>query len=314
MPPDPEIANVLERLAAAAPAGAVEPTPERLREASEWTGRVLSGEPQAVSAVFDAEMAGVGTRVYRPLGCKADASLGVLTWFHGGGWVTGSLDAFDVLCRALANAGGLAGRQRRLPPGAGASVPRAVEDAVAVTRWLLASADQIGGDRARIAVGGDSAGGNLAAVVAQRLRDAGEPPPACQALVYPVIDAAGDTDSYCECDQGYGLTAADMRRYFDLYLAGADGLDPAVSPIRAATLAGLAPAVVMTAEFDPLRDEGEAYAKALADAGVPVVAQRVDGVVHGYLRWLAVSSAARASVQQLASAVAAMLAQPSPDA
>ena len=142
---------------------------------------------------------------------------------------------------------------------------------------------------------GDSAGGNLAAVAARRLR--GELPVRCQALVYPVIDAVFDTPSYREFDEGHGLSRASMQRFWRLYLDGADPADPDASPLRANDLAGVAPAFVLTAEEDVLRDEGEAYADALRDAGVPVELIRWPGTIHGFFRWLAVTPAAREAIE-----------------
>jgi acetyl esterase len=171
---------------------------------------------------------------------------------------------------------------------------------------LKANAAELGGDPERMAVVGDSAGGNLATTVARRLR--GEVELRMQALIYPVTDAGCNTSSYRDFGTDHGLTAASMQRYWNLYLDGADGLDPDASPLRCQDLEGLPPALVVTAEFDPLRDEGEAYAVALRDAGVPVETRRVAGTVHGFWRWLAVAEVSRRTVAEVGSALREALA------
>lgn len=162
--------------------------------------------------------------------------------------------------------------------------PAPVEDCYAAAKWVAENANAIGGDPTRIAVGGDSAGGNLAAVVAIMARDRGTPPLVYQLLVYPVINFAFDTQSYRECADSYGLTKDDMAWFWNLYLPSeADGHNPYASPLRAQDLRGLPPALVITAEFDPLRDEGEAYAARLREAGVPAVCTRYNGMIHAFL-------------------------------
>jgi acetyl esterase len=251
---------------------------------------------------------GVPVRVYRPAAGGADgAAPGVVAYFHGGGWCLGTIDSFDTVCRALANASGalVASVGYRLAPEH--PFPAAVEDARTVVRWLGEHAAELGGDPGRLAVAGDSAGGNLAAVTARRLRDDGGPPLRLQALVYPACDAGLNTPSYRETGDGYGLTAASMRRWWELYLDGADGLQPDCSPLRAADLAGLPPAFVLTVDRDVLRDEGEAYAAALERAGVPVTHRRYDGAVHGFFRWLAKADLSRRAVDEVAGALAGAL-------
>jgi acetyl esterase len=161
--------------------------------------------------------------------------------------------------------------------------PAAAEDAYAATQWVADHADELGGDPDRIAVAGDSAGGNLAAVVALMARDRGGPPLRFQLLVYPVTDFSFDTDSYRENAEGYFLHRASMEWYWRQYLASDDdGIDPYASPLRADDVTGVPPAMVITAEYDPLRDEGEAYGRKLADAGVDVSIRRFDGMFHGF--------------------------------
>lgn len=170
-------------------------------------------------------------------------------------------------------------------------------------------AGELGGRADRVAVAGDSAGGNLAAVVARRARDQGGPRLAFQLLVYPVTDAAMETRSYHDHADGYYLTADLMRWYWDHYLGGDQaGADPDASPLRAGDLAGLPPALVVTAEYDPLRDEGEAYAARLAEAGVPAVASRYGGMVHGFFRWRGAIDAATPAMAEAAGALRAALA------
>ncbi|HEV3503738.1 MAG TPA: alpha/beta hydrolase, partial [Actinomycetes bacterium] len=188
--------------------------------------------------------------------------------------------------------------------------PAAVEDAYAATLWASRHAAELGGAQHRLAVAGDSAGGNLAAVVALGARDRGGPQIAFQLLVYPALDAAGDTGSWREFAEGFYLTAAGMRWYWDHYLGEADGTAPDASPARAAFFGGLPPALVIGAEHDILRDEGEAYAARLADAGVAATASRHPGVVHGFFRWRAVTPAADTALQEAAAALRKALAGP----
>ena len=246
-------------------------------------------------------------RVYTPEG---EPPFPIVVWFHGGGWVDGTLDTYDPLCRALAAAvpAVVVSVDYRLAPEN--PYPAAVEDAYAATAWASRNAAALGGAQHRLAVAGDSAGGNLAAVVALGARDRGGPPIAFQLLVYPVLDAAGDTASWRDHAEGFYLTAAGMRWYWDHYLGPADGSAPDASPLRAAFLGGLPPALVIGAEHDILRDEGEAYAARLRDAGVAATASRYPGVVHGFFRWRALTGAADAALQEAAAALRSALAGP----
>jgi acetyl esterase len=220
-------------------------------------------------------------RVYTPV--ETTDPLPVVAYFHGGGWVIMGIDTHDGICRRLAEASGavVVSVEYRLAPEH--RYPAALDDCVAATQWLAEHAADLGGDPSRLAVAGDSAGGNLAAAVALRARVSG-PPLAAQALFYPVTDAAQDTASYCQNREGYLLSAHDMAWFWDCYL-GPDGdpADPFASPLRAADLSGLPPALVVTAEYDPLRDEGEAYARHLDGFDVPVVVHRFDGMIHGFV-------------------------------
>jgi acetyl esterase len=262
-----------------------------LWEMSVDEARALSGvmgamdEPPEVAAVEDRQIAGpacdIPVRIYTPEG---DAPKPVVTFFHGGGFVICSIDTHDGLARRLANAIGaiVVSVEYRLAPEC--RFPGPAEDCYAATVWTHEHADELGGDPARLMVAGDSAGGNLAAVVTHMARDRGGPPIICQALIYPVIDAACDAPSYTENAEGYFLSAEGMHWFWAQYLGpDGDGSHPLASPIRADELSGLPPAVVISAEYDPLRDEGEAYGEALRAAGVPVTVRRYDGMIHGFV-------------------------------
>ena len=260
----------------------------------------LRVDPAPVRSAVDRRVPGpageVPVRIYTP---NAPAPLPLLVYFHGGGWVLGGLDTHDGTCRELANGTGcvVVSVDYRLAPEH--KFPAAAEDCYAVTQWAAAHAAELGADAKRLAVGGDSAGGNLAAVVAQIARDRGGPPIVFQLLIYPVIAAAFDTPSYRDNAEGYLLTAGDMRWFWNHYLASsADAADPYAAPLGALTLAGLPPALVITAEFDPLRDEGELYAHRLEEAGVPARLTRYDGMIHGFFGMGHMMDKAKAAVQE----------------
>lgn len=222
----------------------------------------------------------VAVRVYQP--ATTDDPVGVLVYLHGGGWVLGSIDTHDNVARTLANGSRatVVSVDYRLAPEH--PFPAPLDDVSAVLRWVHDHADELGAPP-RIAVGGDSAGGNLSAAAALRARDEGGPPLAFQLLVYPVTDSAADTESYREFGEGYFLTAEAMAWYWNAYQPDpARRADPLCSPRRADDLSGLPPALVITASCDPLRDEGEAYAARLRDAGVPVEAHRQPDSFHGF--------------------------------
>lgn len=209
----------------------------------------------------------------------------VLVFFHGGGWVVGDLDTHDHLCRYLAAHAGIvvAALDYRLAPEH--KFPAAFADACAAVRWVTSRADEIGIDRTRVAVGGDSAGGNLAAAVALTMRDEGDVPLALQALIYPAVNFTADNESLRNNATGYMLTRAAMEQFTDWYLPTRIArTDPRASPQLAAEHSGVAPAVVITAEYDPLRDEGAQYAKTLKQAGVAVEHHDYAGMIHGFAR------------------------------
>jgi len=232
----------------------------------------------------DGPLGPIPLRVYRPAGVPASTPLAVLIFFHGGGWVIGDLETHDVLCRQLTAGSGVSvvSVDYRLAPEH--KFPAAVDDAWAATRWVVAHAGELAVDASRLAVGGDSAGGNLAAVVALLARGKGAPAIAVQVLIYPVADLVGETRSYRDFAEGYLLTREGMRWFIAHYLtAEAEAADWRASPIRAQSLAGLPAALIVTAGFDPLRDEGEAYAERLRDAGVRVDSVCYGGMIHGFV-------------------------------
>src|SRR5215471_9389677 len=255
---DPQARAYLERMASLGLPPTEQLTPEQARATAEERAGALYGPTEDVHAVEDFEVGGVPVRLYAPAG-GTDAP--IVVYFHGGGWVIGSLDTHDGVCRALANRTGcrIAAAHYRLAPEH--RFPAAVDDCWTVTRWAFEQTP-------RVAVAGDSAGGNLAAVMALRARDAGLDL-AYQVLVYPVIDHRFDTASYAANAVGCGLTLAAMRWYWEQYLGATDGAHPDASPLRAASLAGVAPALVVVCGLDPLHDEGVAYAERLGGSGVP---------------------------------------------
>jgi acetyl esterase len=208
----------------------------------------------------------------------------VLLWFHGGGWVLGDLETHDHVCRELAHRTGwlVLSVGYRLAPEH--PFPAALDDAYAATRWAATHAGTVGGDPDRLLTVGASAGGNLAAAVALRARDEGEPSLSGQVLVYPAVDPSGGTDSHREFADGPLLTREGVAWYWEQYLGHPiDGRHPYAAPARARSLGGVAPAVVLTCGFDPLRDEGRAYADRLEGEGVPVERLHYDDVMHGFL-------------------------------
>jgi acetyl esterase len=223
----------------------------------------------------------------------------VLVYFHGGGWVLGGLETHDGVCRGLANGAAcvVVSVDYRLAPEN--KFPAAAEDCYAAAAWVAKHAPVIGGDPRRIAVGGDSAGGNLSAVVALMAGDRQGPELSLQLLVYPVTDSACDTPSYRENAEGYLLTRDAMAWFWNHYVRDdRDRINPHAAPLRAGNVAGTPPALVITAEFDPLRDEGEAYARRLEAAGVPVTLTRYDGMIHGFFGMTMVMDKARAAMHE----------------
>jgi acetyl esterase len=251
----------------------------------------------------------IPARLYVPPGAAAPGPAALLVYYHGGGWVIGDLDTHDDPCRFLATHAGAAvlAIDYRLAPEH--PFPAAVEDAFAAYAWALESAGRLGLDPARIAVGGDSAGGNLAAVVSLLVREEGLRRPAQQLLIYPVADTDDDTPSRRLFAEGFLLTRADMDFFESHYLPpGSDRRDPRVAVLRADDLSGLPPAYVLTAGFDPLRDEAEAFAARLREAGVSVALRRHPGLVHSFANLTAICPSARAAMLEAAGALRMALA------
>jgi acetyl esterase len=263
--------------------------------------RAGGGEPEPVHEVTDLTIPGPGgelaLRLYRPV---AGGPLPVLLYFFGGGWVLGTIDTADGVSRTLANSAGamVAVVGYRLAPEH--PFPAAIDDCYAATAWVAAHATEIGADPARLAVGGDSAGGNLAAAVALRARADG-PALAGQLLVYPNTDQLADDESIRAADDRFLFNRHSVAWYRQHYLLdAADAASPLASPLRAGSLAGLPPALVITAECDPLRDQGEAYARRLADEGVQVELSRYEGMAHGFFTMAGTVDASRAALAQAA--------------
>jgi acetyl esterase len=284
MPLDPQVETIrARRLAEGAPA-LYTLSVEAARAADLAAIRSASGDPEPVTTVNDDHFPGPGgplpIRVYQP---GSDGPLPVLLYFFGGGWTLGTIDTCDAICRRLANAVPcvtVAVGYRLAPEH---KFPAALHDCHAAVTWIARRAGSYGGDAHRLAVGGDSAGGNLAAAVSLYSRDHAGVRPAAQLLVYPNTDYLADTPSRRENADEAFFNDRSVTWYWTHYLADpADGVSPYASPLRAGDLSGLPPALVITAEFDPLRDEGEQYAKRLADSGVPVQLSRYDGMIHGF--------------------------------
>lgn len=308
MPLDPGARRVLDLIREVGRPPLHTLTPAEARAASAASRPVLQPDPPAVAEVEDLTCPGpagpIRLRHYRGLGTDPAGALPCLVYLHGGGWVIGDLDSHDQLCRTLANHAGAAviAVDYRLAPEA--PFPAAVEDAAAAYRFVVTEAARLRIDPARIAVGGDSAGGNLAAVLALMGRDGSVPAPGFQVLLYPVTDMAATAPAYQRFTEGYVLTAATMRWFIDHYIADpAHRYDWRASPLRAATLAGTAPAFVMTCGHDPLVDEGIAYARRLDEEGVHVTHLHVADQLHAYLTMGRFIPASGLTLRQVAAAL-----------
>ena len=261
-------------------------------------------DPAPMAEVRELRAGEVPLRLYRPAGTQSGEVLPVLVYFHGGGWTIGDLDTHDVLCRQLAQASGAAVVSVDYRLGPEQRFPAAVDDCVAATRWVRAQAASLALDASRLAVGGDSAGGNLAAVVCLVLREAGEPLPAFQLLIYPATDMRAVAPSHTTNGQGYLLTRDSIAYYRGHYLAdAAQWTDWRASPLLAPDHRGLPPALVLTAGFDPLRDEGLQYANALSAAGVPAQYVCFERQIHGFITMGRVLEEANTAVELCAAAL-----------
>jgi acetyl esterase len=287
MPPmalDPQAKALLDALAQMEGPPILESEPAEVREAMAALASMSEGADEEVREVVDQTIPGPGgalrVRIYTPVLATEGAPQACLVWYHGGGWVIGDLDTTDGVCRALCgrSAATVVSVDYRLAPEH--PYPAALEDAEAAFDWVRDHADDLYIAPDRIAVGGDSAGGNLAALVAQSRRGQ----VAFQLLIYPATDLTNSHPSHEENAEGYLLTRDHMVWFTGHYLGDHDRTDPRVSPLHADDLSGVAPAFVLTAEFDPLRDEGEAYAARLEDAGVEVTSSRYDGMIHAFFQ------------------------------
>lgn len=308
MPLDPQVARYLQASAESEAGETDTPPLAEQRRQSVQSALAEAGEPEVVASVEDRVIPGsagsLPIRIYTPLNGARD-SLPVLVYFHGGGWVFGSIEGHDPVCRALANHAGclVVSVDYRLAPEH--PFPAAPEDCYAAVKWVAEHAREIKSDPARIAVAGDSAGGNLTAAVALIARDRGGPELCYQVIIY------GETDypepgpaSYETYATGYGLTSESMLWFWEQYLAlPADRAHPYASPLRAADLSGVAPALIITAEYDPVRDEAEHYARRLQEAGVSVRLSRYDGMIHSFFRMFAVFEQSRQALEEVSAAL-----------
>ncbi|MGH3631294.1 MAG: alpha/beta hydrolase, partial [Sciscionella sp.] len=308
MPLDPILQQVLAAAPPLVPEGA---TPQQVRE----TLAALAANPDLaelapeVGSVSESGVPGpageIPVRIYRPEGT---GPLPVVVFFHGGGWVIGSLETHDGSCRDLANRVGcvVVSVDYRLAPEH--PFPAGLEDGLAVTRWVLAHAAELNADPTRVVVAGDSAGGNFATVIAQQLAGEGGAAPSGQLLLYPATDMSHDYPSREAFGQGYFLDQASLELFVNCYVTDpALVLDPRMSPLLHPKLAEAPPSVVVTAEYDPIRDQGNAYAEALAAAGVPVECRQFAGLVHGFLHFGAFVPAAKAATDEICALLRTLL-------
>jgi acetyl esterase len=285
---DPESQRLIDLMAAANRPAWNTLSPQAARDLYLSLRSGAQGPRPAHVTVVDRTIPGpdgeLAVRIYRPTSAAPDARLPALVYAHGGGWVFGNLDSHDVLCAQLAIEAGIAvfHIDYRLAPEA--RFPGAFDDVVAGLKWVAANGESVGIDPTRLAIGGDSAGGNLAAAVSIWARDHGGPKLLMQLLAYPVTDAVARTESYRRYEDGYGLNAVTMEWFFDHYTPDkANRSDWRVSPLRAESLAGLPPALVVTAGYDPLCDEGRAYAWRLHQEGTQADLVEFGGMLHGFL-------------------------------
>jgi len=309
---DPQLKIILDTFNAAGPIFLRAETAEQARAKMRALLEANPAPAPAIYRVEDRHIQGadgqIEVRVYTPEG---GPPMGVLVYFHGGGWVLGDLESHDHVCRALANGAGcvVVSIDYRLAPEH--VFPAGAEDCYAATKWVAENAAALGADASRMAVGGDSAGGNLAAVVSIMARDRGGPKIDFQLLLYPATDCALDTPSQKEfAADGYVLSRADMEWFWKNYLdPGVEKNNPYACPLRAKNLKGLPPALVLTASHDPLRDEGERFAERLIAAGINVTCTRYEGVTHGFVSFADALDKGKEGLRQAADALKAAFAR-----
>jgi len=301
---DPDCQRVLDLIREAGRPPYETLTPTEAREFYRAGRRILQPDPPEVAEVRNLKAPGptgeTALRLYRGLGTNRGAALPALVYFHGGGWVIGDLDTHDGVCRLIANTAGCAviSVDYRLAPEH--KFPAAVDDAVSATEWVAANAGRLGIDGSRLAVGGDSAGGNLAAVVALAARDGNGAKIAAQLLIYPATDFSRKHPSHREPETSILLTHSVIGWFANHYIGDADSNDWRASPARATSLAGLPPAYVLTAGADPLRDEGDEYAARLKEAGVDVTYRHFPGQFHGFFTMGKLLNQANIAVTEIA--------------
>ncbi len=304
MPVDPKVREFLDQLEALDVPPLPTLAPAVAREAVAEDSKALGpGEP--VGRKEDRTIPGpageIPIRIYTPEG---EGPFPILVYYHGGGWVVCDIETHNALCCSITNIAPciVVSVDYRLAPEH--KYPAAVDDCYAAAEWVFENAEALGGDPQRIALAGDSAGGNLATVVSMKARDESAFRPALQVLIYPVTDVDLDRPSYCRCAEGYMLTRADMVWFFENYFGSPeDGKQAYASPLLAKDLTNLPPALVMTAEYDVLCDEGDAYAERLREAGVQVRHSRYEGMIHGFIRHTSLFDQANEAIREIADAL-----------
>jgi acetyl esterase len=309
---DPQVQTLLQQMATNQPPSGNQPLTPEAAIAAEREGYrqviPLAGKPEEVYNIADRQISNsIPIRIYTP---SAQKNLPILVYFHGGGFSSGGLDTHDTPLRALANRSGciVVSVAYRLAPEH--PFPAGIEDAYTATKWVSENAKSLGGDPARVAVGGDSAGGTIATVVTQMARDRQSPPIAYQVLIYPNTDATMSSASWRELgNKEYVLTTQGTTENYARYIPeGVDREQPYISPLKSSDLSNLPPAFILTAEFDPLRDEGEAYAERLRQADVTVKVTRYPGMIHGFFQMGGVIDRGNAAIEDVAEALRTSLA------